>query len=67
MFIQLVKRKMGGKIMGSGWKGLRCCAVVRVARRVGGMEDSIVVILLDLFCDCGDGWVERGCTAPLSQ
>jgi hypothetical protein len=41
MFIQLVKRKTGGKSMGSGWKGRKCWAVVRVARTVGGTELSI--------------------------
>ena len=41
MFIQLVKRKTGGNSIGRGWKGRKCCAVVRVARTVGGMELSI--------------------------
>ena len=36
-----MKRRTGGKSMGSGWKGLACWAVIRVARRVGGTEFSV--------------------------
>ena len=31
---------MGGKSMGSGWKGRRCWAAISVAVRVGAMEFS---------------------------
>lgn len=34
------KRRTGTKSMGSFWKGRKCWAVMRVARAVGGTEDS---------------------------
>jgi len=34
------KSSTGGNSMGSFWRGRRCCAVMRVARRVGGRDDS---------------------------
>lgn len=35
-----VKRSMGTNVIGSNWNGRMCCAVMRVARRVGGTGDS---------------------------
>ena len=32
----MLKRRTGGKTIGSGEKGRACRAVIRVARRVGG-------------------------------
>jgi hypothetical protein len=46
-----LKRKMGGKSIGSGWKGRRCWAAMRVAVRVGAMEFSIRHLLA-----IGDMW-----------
>ena len=34
------KRRIGGKRRGRNWGGRRCWAVIRVARRVGGMGFS---------------------------
>lgn len=45
----MLKSKTGGKSIGRGWKGRACRAVMRVARRVGGSGDSVVVLVqLDL-------------------
>lgn len=34
-----MKRRTGGKTIGRGWKGRRCWAAIRVARRVGGKDE----------------------------
>jgi len=39
------KRRTGTKSMGSFWKGRKCWAVMRVARAVGGTEDSATVLV----------------------
>lgn len=39
------KSSIGGKSMGSFWRGRMCWAVIKVARRVGGTEDSVVLVL----------------------
>lgn len=39
------RSRTGGNSIGRAWKGLKCCAVTRVARRVGGNEDSIQFML----------------------
>lgn len=39
------KRRTGGKSMGRAWKGRKCCAVISVARAVGGTEDSEMVLV----------------------
>ena len=36
----MLKRRIGGKIMGRGWKGRAWRAVINVARRVGGSGES---------------------------
>ena len=36
----VLKSSNGGKISGRNWGGRRACAVIRVARTVGGTEDS---------------------------
>lgn len=53
--------------MGRVWKGFKCCAVTRVARRVGGKEDSVnvrvshgilaqdIVRVFASFCEEGEG------------
>lgn len=37
----MLKRRIGGKIIGRGWNGRACRAVMSVARRVGGRGDSM--------------------------
>jgi hypothetical protein len=61
MFRYEDKINMGGNIIGRGWNGLRCWAETRVARRVGGTEDSV---LHDLALAIGFFWVIQ--TSPLS-
>jgi hypothetical protein len=39
-----LKSRTGGNSMGSGWNGLACRAVIRVARMVGGKGDSRVLV-----------------------
>jgi len=39
------KRRTGTKSIGSFWKGRKCWAVMRVARAVGGTEDSATVLV----------------------
>lgn len=43
------KRSMGANIMGSGWNGRACWAVMSVARSVGGTEFS-EVLSVDILC-----------------
>ena len=35
------KRRAGGKIIGNGWKGRRCCEAINVASPAGGTECSV--------------------------
>lgn len=50
MLRYVLKSSAGGKIRGRNWGGRACWAVIRVARRVGGREDSV-------FLGEGRGWV----------
>ena len=58
------KRRTGTKSMGSFWNGRKCWAVMRVARAVGGTEDSVRSVLV--------GWYGlreelKGRTAPCAH
>jgi hypothetical protein len=58
------KSSRGGNIMGRGWKGRRCCAETRVARRVGGRDDSVYIYLAGKY---RPGKGRRMRTSPLSH
>lgn len=56
--------------MGRPWKGRKCCAVMRVARSVGGTEFSAAIVNIEAregcmvaqeMCGC------RGRTSPVAQ
>ena len=60
------KRRTGTKSIGSFWKGRKCWAVIRVARAVGGTEDSMEDVLADWSRDSRwDGKRDR--TAPCAH
>ena len=40
-FKYVLKRRTGGKIIGSGRKGRACSAVTRVARSIGGSGEPV--------------------------
>jgi hypothetical protein len=48
--------------MGNGWNGRRCWADTRVARRVGGKEDSVAI---QPMINWNMEWIYR--TTPLSK
>jgi hypothetical protein len=56
-----LKRKMGGKSIGRGWKGRRCWAATRVAVSVGAMEFSKASVSNWRYVETGKGWRTAPC------